>query len=288
MRAHSWPSENIVIGSSVMLAVGLHVVFLLLVSDILKPDMIETNISAHRVSVVERPAESMPLPQESQKSEEPQQEKTKAAPSKVVPETTSQSVPELAAVSVPVPMPTPTPTPTPKPAPAPKPVPSLEPSSKPSIEPKESVEQQAQVDPELKAEPEKLEAPSQQTARSEPSQGSEQAAKIIEASTARLTESEQAEQVIAPSFKQGSPQNPDPEYPSLARRRGWEGDVVLGVHIDEAGGVTYVEILKTSDVSALDFAAYTTVKNEWRFDPARHGEQAVKGYVTVPISFRLK
>ena len=90
-----------------------------------------------------------------------------------------------------------------------------------------------------------------------------------------------------PQFLIGSPDNPKPVYPQRALNRGWEGDVVLGVHIDANGLVTYVEILETSNVSVLDFAAYSTVKDNWRFSPADEDERDLRGFVTVPISFRI-
>lgn len=90
-----------------------------------------------------------------------------------------------------------------------------------------------------------------------------------------------------PQFQIGSPNNPKPTYPQRAINRGWEGDVVLGVHVDADGTVTYVEILESSNVSALDFAAYSTVMDSWRFSPADEDERALRGYVTVPISFRI-
>lgn len=98
---------------------------------------------------------------------------------------------------------------------------------------------------------------------------------------------EPQEEVREPEFVMGSPNNPKPVYPNRALSRGWEGDVVLGVHVDPDGTVTYVEILESSNVSALDFAAYSTVKDDWRFSPADEDERSLRGYVTVPISFRI-
>ena len=98
---------------------------------------------------------------------------------------------------------------------------------------------------------------------------------------------ESVEKVREPQFQIGSPNNPKPTYPQRAINRGWEGDVVLGVHVDADGTVTYVEILESSDVSALDFAAYSTVMDNWRFSPADEDERELRGFVTVPISFRI-
>jgi len=94
--------------------------------------------------------------------------------------------------------------------------------------------------------------------------------------------------VRTPSYQIGSANNPAPTYPRRARSRGWEGDVLLGVHIDEQGNVTYVEILKSSNISVLDFAAHSTVSESWVFSPANEFERNLKGYVEVPISFRIE
>ena len=94
--------------------------------------------------------------------------------------------------------------------------------------------------------------------------------------------------VREPKFELGSSNNPEPDYPSRARKRGWEGDVVLGVHVDADGNVTYVEILESSHIGILDYAAHSTVAESWTFSPADESERDLKGYVTVPISFRIR
>lgn len=87
-------------------------------------------------------------------------------------------------------------------------------------------------------------------------------------------------------YKLGSVNNPDPAYPNIARKRGFEGDVLLGVHVAPDGSIAYLEILKGSGFSALDFAAYTTVREQWQFDPMLELDQLE--VIKVPISFRLQ
>lgn len=94
--------------------------------------------------------------------------------------------------------------------------------------------------------------------------------------------------VREPKFELGSSNNPEPDYPRRARKRGWEGDVVLGVHVDADGNVTYVEILESSHIGILDYAAHSTVAESWTFSPADETERDLKGYVMVPISFRIR
>ncbi|MDB5996038.1 MAG: TonB-dependent rane protein [Pseudomonas sp.] len=80
--------------------------------------------------------------------------------------------------------------------------------------------------------------------------------------------------------------NPAPEYPSQAVRRGWEGTVLLRVHVLANGKPGEIQIQKTSGRDSLDEAAVTAVKR-WSFVPAKQGEVAQDGWVSVPIDFKL-
>jgi TonB family protein len=90
-----------------------------------------------------------------------------------------------------------------------------------------------------------------------------------------------------PQFKLGSFSNPRPEYPKMARNRGWQGDVIIGVHVNADGSVKSLEILKSSNYSPLDYSAWQTVKTKWTFKPAEHEGAPVPSFVEVPVSFRL-
>lgn len=98
---------------------------------------------------------------------------------------------------------------------------------------------------------------------------------------------EEAPILSPPRFQLGSLNNPKPGYPALARTRGWEGDVVIGVHVSEEGEIKHLEIMKSSHFGPLDHAAWETVKNEWTFEPATENGKRVPAFVEVPISFRL-
>ena len=80
--------------------------------------------------------------------------------------------------------------------------------------------------------------------------------------------------------------NPAPEYPSLAQRRGWEGTVLLRVHVLASGKPGEVQIQKSSGRQPLDDAALTAVKR-WSFVPAKQGDVAQDGWVSVPIDFKI-
>ncbi|EGH14302.1 TonB, partial [Pseudomonas savastanoi pv. glycinea str. race 4] len=81
--------------------------------------------------------------------------------------------------------------------------------------------------------------------------------------------------------------NPAPEYPSLARRRGWEGTVLLRVHVLASGKPGEIQIQKSSGRDQLDDAALAAVKR-WSFVPAKQGDVAQDGWVSVPIDFKIK
>ena len=81
--------------------------------------------------------------------------------------------------------------------------------------------------------------------------------------------------------------NPPPEYPPLARRRGLEGTVFLSVAVCAEGRPTQLEVRTTSGSAHLDRAALDAVRR-WRFVPARAGGQAVASRIVVPIVFRLE
>ena len=80
--------------------------------------------------------------------------------------------------------------------------------------------------------------------------------------------------------------NPAPEYPSLAQRRGWEGTVLLRVQVLASGKPGEIQIQKSSGRQQLDDAALAAVKR-WSFVPAKQGDVAQDGWVSVPIDFKI-
>jgi periplasmic protein TonB len=81
--------------------------------------------------------------------------------------------------------------------------------------------------------------------------------------------------------------NPPPAYPVLARKRGYEGTVILEVLVNKNGRVTDLKIYHSSGYAVLDEAALATVK-DWQFQPGSRGETAIDMWVRVPIRFNLK
>lgn len=92
--------------------------------------------------------------------------------------------------------------------------------------------------------------------------------------------------VTPPSAHAGYLHNPAPEYPALAQRRGWEGTVLLRVHVLASGGPSEIQVQTSSGREALDQAAIKAVQR-WKFVPAKRGDVAQDGWVSVPIDFKL-
>ncbi len=81
--------------------------------------------------------------------------------------------------------------------------------------------------------------------------------------------------------------NPLPPYPLVARRLGKEGVVLLAVVVAPDGRAADVRVLRSSGFAPLDDSAVTTVRERWRFIPARRDGAPIESRVTVPIRFRL-
>lgn len=88
-------------------------------------------------------------------------------------------------------------------------------------------------------------------------------------------------------YQLGSVQNPLPPYPRLARKRGWQGKVLIAVHVDKKGQVGSLKLEQSSGHKSLDRAALKTLKS-WRFTPATRLGQPVKSTIIVPILFQLE
>jgi protein TonB len=81
--------------------------------------------------------------------------------------------------------------------------------------------------------------------------------------------------------------NPPPRYPRIARRRGYEGTVVLEVLVNTEGRVADYRIIQSCGHPVLDRAAMNSIRN-WLFEPGMRGDKKVEMWVKVPIRFELK
>jgi protein TonB len=80
--------------------------------------------------------------------------------------------------------------------------------------------------------------------------------------------------------------NPAPRYPDFAQQQGWEGTVILNVHVLANGKPKAVEVKQSSGRKILDDSAVQAVKR-WTFVPAKLGDTTTDSWVEVPIDFRL-
>ncbi len=79
--------------------------------------------------------------------------------------------------------------------------------------------------------------------------------------------------------------NPAPAYPSQSRRLKEEGTVLLLVRVSDQGVPLSVEIRTSSGFERLDEAGVQAVR-QWRFVPAKRGNDSVAASVLVPIQFK--
>jgi protein TonB len=77
-----------------------------------------------------------------------------------------------------------------------------------------------------------------------------------------------------------------PVYPSLARRRGKEGVVLLRISISETGQLTRLEVLEDPGYGFAE-AAQEAVRGS-SFTPAHHNGKPVAVLATLPIRFNLR
>lgn len=95
------------------------------------------------------------------------------------------------------------------------------------------------------------------------------------------------QQFTEANFRANYAHNPKPEYPSIAKSRGWQGKVMLRVQVSAEGLSDAVAVETSSGHEILDEAAIEAVK-KWKFIPAKRGETPVASSVIVPIIFTLR
>ena len=88
------------------------------------------------------------------------------------------------------------------------------------------------------------------------------------------------------TYKIGSAKNPHPTYPLIARKKGWEGRVIIQVEIDREGNVSEIKVLESSGFKVLDNASLKTLK-KWKFRPAKIGNKFVDDTLNIPVKFLI-
>ncbi len=90
-------------------------------------------------------------------------------------------------------------------------------------------------------------------------------------------------------YSEASPryrENRPPVYPSAARQRGWEGDVLIAAEVRNDGRIGAVRVKRSSGFASLDDSALEAVR-AWRFEPAKRMGSPVDAWVEIPIRFKL-
>lgn len=168
----------------------------------------------------------------------------------------------------------------PKPAPPPPPPPEKKqpPPKKPATKPvvKRPAPVVRQEEPDF--------APFEPTAPAPPQPTTNSAAAP---SPSAATEAKPAPAFTEANFRANYAHNPKPNYPAIARSRGWQGKVLLRVKVSAQGLSDDVTVEQSSGHEILDESAIEAVKR-WRFIPAQRGDTPVASSVIVPIDFKLR
>jgi protein TonB len=94
-------------------------------------------------------------------------------------------------------------------------------------------------------------------------------------------------QYVPADYSSAALRNPPTYYPPMAVQRGLQGTVKLRIQVLADGRAAEIQIKESSGHEVLDRAALEQVR-EWRFLPARRGDQAITSWVVVPIKFRIE
>lgn len=131
-------------------------------------------------------------------------------------------------------------------------------------------------------------APVEQVIESPPVQNAAPASNAATTSAvASAATTSAVEQFSEANYKANYAHNPKPDYPSIAKSRGWQGKVMLRVLVSAEGAGLSVAVDQSSGHEALDESAVEAVRR-WRFIPAKRGETPVASSVLVPIVFKLR
>ncbi|QTW17399.1 energy transducer TonB [Comamonas kerstersii] len=96
-----------------------------------------------------------------------------------------------------------------------------------------------------------------------------------------------APEVVLPSSNASYLNNPRPSYPSISRRMGEQGRVMLRVLVNTDGRAEQIELKESSGFDRLDKAAIAAVK-KWRFVPGKRNGVPEAMWNIVPINFVLE
>lgn len=93
--------------------------------------------------------------------------------------------------------------------------------------------------------------------------------------------------VTPPDVMAAYADNPLPQYPTISRRLGEEGELLVRVCVKPNGSVVSATNMKSSGFARLDQTAVAALL-QWRFRPARRGMEPIEGCVDVPWVWSLR
>lgn len=88
---------------------------------------------------------------------------------------------------------------------------------------------------------------------------------------------------VKPVYKE----TPEPQYPALARRMGYQGTVELQVLVGRKGTVEELHIVRSSGYPVLDNSAQAAVQR-WSFEPGTRDTVQEAMWIKIPVHFRLR
>lgn len=180
----------------------------------------------------------------------------------------------------------------PKPAPPPPPPPEKKPAPPKKVQPPKPVVKKpppvVQKAPDFApAEPVEPPPPPVSTAAPTNAASSSSTTSSQSTSTSASASTSTQETFTEANYRANYAHNPKPEYPTIAKSRGWQGKVLLRVKVSAQGLSEAVAVEQSSGHEILDEAAMEAVK-QWRFIPAKRGDTPVASSVIVPIVFSLR
>lgn len=119
-------------------------------------------------------------------------------------------------------------------------------------------------------------------------QSSSQSEAAVESASSAATEMRNASGSRTPTLPQQLPANPAPAYPRASWLQGHAGVVRLLVTVGVDGRVVEAVVTESSGFPDLDRSARETVRNVWKFEPAKWEGQAIESQIVVPIRFQIR
>lgn len=184
----------------------------------------------------------------------------------ITPEPEPIVMPEPMPLAPPEPVVQPKPVPKPQPKPQPKPKPQPLPKAVASPDPAPATAPTGTLDPEPTA-------PATPTPEPTAAQAS--------------TDTAAPAAIVMPSSSAAYLNNPRPSYPSISRRMGEQGKVMLRVFVNAQGQPEQIQIQQSSGFDRLDKAAVDAVRR-WKFTPGSRNGVAEAMWNIVPINFVLE